>query len=415
MASSKTVKITRQDLRDLKTPPEAFITGIKNLSSYNWVESPIPTIAVPGSPDLWSPPKGPCEVQKDSGHIYIAQNAARHPESPLEPLFRAIYITDPSFDMRSVDLITDRNNIRKLLSVINPKSSKNGLENFTINVEVAGTTIILARDETKVEEIIGPNEFKGYGHEFEKKYTKTQLSGSTGHHRIISYRFSNMHFIIRHETDGFVNTKSKSPPPPADPQAEGHEALLDVLSSLSLSPEENVKVVTMQGSKLRIRKQGSVVARESTLEIKTRVAKKPIFFDEIATQLWLSQTPKLVRAYHTRGVFQEPVVEDAAGDIKKWERVNQTHLRKLAALIAEIFRVSREMGGRMRIEYNQVTDAFVIQKCDGKKMLPEDLYSHWEDAKVGLDVQKTKPATDPATEPSEEGKDAVKDTKPVPV
>lgn len=247
MATNQSVKITRQDLQDLTVPPKAFITDVRDLSSYNWVESPKPTIAVPGSPDLWSPPKGACQVSKDSGHIYIAQNAARHPESPLEPLFRALYIAHPSFDVRSVDLITDRNNIRKLLSVINPKSSKNGLENFAINVEVAGSTIILARDEAKVEEFIGPGEFKGFGHEFEKKYTKTRLAGSSGHHRIISYRFGDMNFIIRHETDGFVDVKAKKIPA-AGARAQEEESFLDVLASLSLSSDKIPEPVAGHGS-----------------------------------------------------------------------------------------------------------------------------------------------------------------------
>lgn len=156
-----------------------------------------------------------------------------------------------------------------------------------------------------------------------------------------------------------------------------------------------------------------MVPRESTLEIKTRAASKPIDFNEIATQLWASQTPKLVRAYHSRGVFQEPKVEDVAGEIRSWERANQAHLRRLAALIAEVLRVAREMGGRMRIRYDQVTDTLVIQqKSEGKKMLPEDLYSHWEE-KVGVDLQKTK--AQPATKPSGDAKDAVGGKKLAPV
>lgn len=410
MAAHATVKITRQDLRDLTVPPEAFITDVKDLSSYNWVEKPVPTIAVPGSPDLWSPPKGSCQVKKDSGHVYIAQNAARHPDSPLEPLFRALYITNPSFDMRSVDLITDRNNIRKLLSVINPNSSKNGLEDFTINVEVAGGTIILARDETKVEEFIGPGEFKGFGHEFEKKYTKPRLSGSTGHHRIVSYRFGNMTFIIRHETDGFVAADLKTSP--AGPQTWDQQTLLDELASLSLSPDQTPDPAAGDGSKLRIKREGSAVPRESTLEIKTRVATKPIDFNEIATQLWASQTPKLVRAYHARGVFHEPVVEDVAEDIRSWERANQEHLRRLAALVAEVMRVARDIGGRMRIKFEKMADTLVIQKSEGelKKMLPEDLYSCWEE-KGGLDEGKPKPAT----KSSAEAEDAAPGMKLVPV
>ncbi len=149
-------KISCEDLQDLNIPSAASITDLKHLSSYNWIEAPTPTIAVPGSPPLWSPPNAPRQVKKDSGLIYIAQNAARHPDSPLEPLFRALYLTNPSFDIRSIDVVTDRNVIRKLLSFINPSSTRNGLEAFTFNIELAGNTAIFSRNEAATQEFIGP-------------------------------------------------------------------------------------------------------------------------------------------------------------------------------------------------------------------------------------------------------------------
>jgi len=96
MASTTLAEISRLDLPDLSTPPLASITDVKHLSSYNWIEAPTPTIAVLGSPPLWSALKAPRRLKKDSGLIYIAQNAARHPDSPLEPLFSALYIANPS-------------------------------------------------------------------------------------------------------------------------------------------------------------------------------------------------------------------------------------------------------------------------------------------------------------------------------
>lgn len=157
MAPTSIAEISRPDLESLETvaAAAASITDVKHLSSYNWIEASTPTIAVPGSPPLWSPPtKGPQKLAKDSGLIYIAQNAVRHPESPLKPLFRALYMSDPSFDMRSVDLVTDRNNIRKLLSFVNPGLSRGGLEPFTIDVEVLDNsnnnkTAVFCRAETE--------------------------------------------------------------------------------------------------------------------------------------------------------------------------------------------------------------------------------------------------------------------------
>lgn len=216
MASTTLAEISRQDLLELTTLPLASITDVRHLSSYNWIEANSPTIAVPGSPPLWAALQGPRTLKKDSGLIYIAQNAARHPDSPLEPLFRALYIANPSFDIGSIDVVTDRNNIRKLLSFINPGSARNGLEPFTINIEVVKNTAIFSRTETATHEFVGVHEFKGFGHEFEKSYTTSQISDSTGHHRIISYRFSDLNLIVRHETDGYVDAGTKTKMPCSD-------------------------------------------------------------------------------------------------------------------------------------------------------------------------------------------------------
>ncbi|KAK2752508.1 hypothetical protein FQN54_008101 [Arachnomyces sp. PD_36] len=166
-ASEELVEISRLGLESF-TPADAIITDVKHLASYNWIEASTPTIAVAGSPAQWSAPQGPRHVKKDSGLVYIAQNAARHPDSPLELLFRSLYIEHPSFDMNSIDVVTDRNNIRKLLSFIKPTLTKNDLDPFTIMI---AQTAIFCRDETATYEVIGPGEFRGFGREFEKAYT----------------------------------------------------------------------------------------------------------------------------------------------------------------------------------------------------------------------------------------------------
>ncbi|KAJ6019338.1 geranylgeranyl pyrophosphate synthetase [Penicillium canescens] len=361
---------------EIKDPcfPEAIITDVKHLASYNWIEASTPTITVPGSPAQWSAPQGPRQVKKDSGLVYIAQNAARHPDSPLEPLFRSLYIENPSFDINSIDVVTDRNNIRKLLSFIKPTLSKSGLDSFTIQVDMTGQTAIFCRDETATYEVIGPGEFRGFGHEFEKAYTINQVRDSTGHHRIISYRLGGLSFLVRHETDGYVGDLKSSVK--AD-ESRG-DNLANILKSLSLTPETTSMDEPSIGSKLTIKREGQIVPRESTLEIKTRVFHKPLELTEVAAQLWVSQTPKLVRAYHRRGIFSTPKVEDVTAKMRDWEQTHQDAITRLVALIKCILRVTRNWGGSSTIRYDHLKDKLVIKKIERKKMLPEDLYSRWE-------------------------------------
>src|SRR5690349_13717963 len=70
-----------------------------------------------------------------------------------------------------IDIVTDRNNLRKLLGVVNPRWNGFKMEDFNIQVEFRETTAIFCRTETKTEEYIGPNEFRGYSHTFKKHYT----------------------------------------------------------------------------------------------------------------------------------------------------------------------------------------------------------------------------------------------------
>ena len=315
---------------------------------------------------------------KDTELRYVDENVSRYLHFPLEPLFRALYIEHPSFDIRSTDVITDRNNIRKLLSFVSGRAGAgNDIEPFTIKLEVIKNTVILCRMETATYEFIGPNEFRGFGHEFEKAYTVNQIKGSTGHYRIISYHFGGLNFIIRHETDGYVDDGTIMPSSSSKDQEIDN--LSYALGSWSLSvANSNASLIPVARSKLTVKQKGQVIPLESTIEIKTRVSHKPVSIEDIAPQLWVSQTPNLVRAYHRAGVFQHPQLEDVTAHIKRWEACNQAHLKKLAALIEKLITVAKGRGV-MILKYDPLGDKLVLSQTEEVKMLPEDLYLKWND------------------------------------
>jgi hypothetical protein len=364
MGSIWVADIPRPELTDEKIGPS--ITNVEHLSSYNWIESSSPTIAVPGCPPLWSPPQTPRKVAKDSGLIYIAQNAFRYPESPLEPLFRSLYTEKPSYDIRQVDLITDRNNIRKLLSFVNPNLSRNGLEPFTIEIETTNNTAIFCRAETETHTFIRPHDFRGYGHEFEKAFTTTQVSGSTGHHRVISYNLEDLKFIVRYETDAYVEEPSKLQ------SGSENENFLNMMENLSLS--RPLTSSRLAESKLVVQEKGKQVPINSTLEIKTRVSHKPINIQDVLPQLWVSQTPNLVCAYHNGGTFGLPEVKNVTREIAEWERNHANDLWRLIVLVRRAIRVVRENGGNAVVKYDGRSDSLAVLKREGSRMLPDDLY-----------------------------------------
>ncbi|KAJ6032748.1 hypothetical protein N7540_003480 [Penicillium herquei] len=331
MSSTKIAKIPRPDLKKVKTLTSVpSITNVKHLSSYNWIESSRPTIAVPGCPSLWSPPKSnaPKRVPKDSGLLFVAQNAFRHPESPLEPLFRSLYIEHPS----------QHNHI-------------------------------LSETETHV--FLRPGEFRGHGHEFEKAFTRDQIPGTTGHHRIISYSLGDLKFIVRYETDACVHDGSELDTQNVD---SGSDDILNMMGNLSLSRSDDHSS-SHNKSKLVIQERGKKVEINSTLEIKKRASHKPIEIQEVIPQLWVSQTPNLVRAYHSRGTFQIPEVEDVTQQTAEWEENHADNIGRLLLLTRKIIKVVRENGGNATVRYPGRGDSLLVSMGEGGQMLPDDLYA----------------------------------------
>jgi hypothetical protein len=366
MTETEIAEISRPDNGDPLA--STSISHVKSLSSYSWIEDPTPTIAVPGSPALWSPPLAHYQkIKKDSGLIYIAQNAARHPESPLEPLFRALYIAHPSFNVHSVDLVTDCNNVRKLMSFVNPFWGRKTREPFTIEVEVTKDTAIFCRSETAAYKIIGPRETRGYGHEFEKAYTTEIVDNGASHHRIISYHLGGMKLLVRYETDGYIRG-------PAQDAGEA-SSLPKPQSTLPSKPF----YAANDKSSLMIRNEGQVVTLDSILEIKTGTERRLISLAEVIPQMWGSQTPNLVRAYHDRGLFTCPNVENITEKIKVWEKAHHANIRKLITLIKDILSVVKENGGKAVVRFDCQRDKLVVCKNDTKKkLLPDDLYARFE-------------------------------------
>jgi hypothetical protein len=64
--------------------------------------------------------------------------------------------------------------------------------------------------------------------------------------------------------------------------------------------------------------------------------------------------------------------------MRDWEQTHQDAITKLVALIKYILRVTRNWGGSSTIRYDPLKDKLVIKEIERKKMLPEDLYSRWE-------------------------------------
>ena len=101
--------------------------------------------------------------------------------SPLAPLIVATQTFNKSFDFKTVDFVTDRNNLRKLMRWISGSAD----QDFRIDVQSSGKTILLQRWEEKSRDGAQP----GYAQGFNAATLKAPADcpGSTGHHRIVTY------------------------------------------------------------------------------------------------------------------------------------------------------------------------------------------------------------------------------------
>ena len=280
-------EISHLNLQELKTPILTSITNIKPLSFYNWIEAFNITfmIIVSGSPALWSASGVSQWLKKNSGLIYIAQNAAQHSENSFKLLFHALYIMYSSFNICLTDVMTDWNNICKLLLFIDPSFARNRLEAFTINIEVKKNITIFCCNKIKTIEYIRSQEFKGYNHEFKKAYTIAQINSSTEHYRIISYHFSDLNFVVCHETDEYVNILSMSS---LKAMYHTQNSLSNILRALSLFSVNSSSDITPTEFIMTIKEKSQIVLLKLTLEIKTQILHKSFEIEKITSQLWVS-------------------------------------------------------------------------------------------------------------------------------
>jgi hypothetical protein len=219
--------------------------------------------------------------------------------------------------------------------------------------------------EARTQEFI--RGFRGFGHAFEDAYTQ-KPRGNTSHHRIVGYHFGGLRCVVRHETDGYFGDRG----------SRGvTDDLSDAMGGLVISSPDSPDILT---DVVMVKLDGKAVERTSTLEIKTRTAKRVLDMAEVSSQLWISQTPKLVVGYHKNGLFDNVQLKDMTEHLHKWEAENQKDLVMLAMLL-----------GRIILEVSSIGDRCAVVKFDGgtklsilgwdkgsERSLPRDLYAKWE-------------------------------------
>ena len=130
----------------------------------------------------------PMRVTLDSGKNFIDQNGHRMKKYTLLPLIKAVQdMTDqgatPKFDWPSVDFVTDRGRLRKLLAWAAGLSDQ-----WRIDTQLAGVnTVLLSGRAPVTKEASGQSTSYGFNFEDASTYPAPGLGNESGHHRIVAY------------------------------------------------------------------------------------------------------------------------------------------------------------------------------------------------------------------------------------
>jgi hypothetical protein len=339
-------------------------------------------------------------------------------------MFAALDLMKPDFDFSGVDLVTNRNSLRKLLDFASGRIS----DSFRIDVNLVNSTLFLTRRERSTRNVIQGFRNSGYGHNFERAFTKPQegLEDSNGHHRVARYEMGKLNCVVRFEVDACcegegAEERSEEEHPsgcngaagaPETGAGQGNGDLLTDFTKLSLvegpsserstqnqeegtgqkekSIEAELSYLSAHEKKarkkpkkyrpIRVIQRGRLVPCSTLAEIKSR--KKKAMLAEALPQLWFGRTPLLLHATHNEGTFTEQVKRIVAGEqFQAWETQQQEMLRKMVRLIEQLRGIAREVKGGACVvvceKKIRPLELEVLENTVRKSVLPEEILGRY--------------------------------------
>ncbi|KAJ5751498.1 uncharacterized protein N7511_008463 [Penicillium nucicola] len=333
--------ILRIDLKEVLHSDKAISSSepCYFLCSYNWRRCLEPSIYVPGAPRKWSPHPLPITLTRDCPTSPEEQQYHPIPTYHFEPVFRALTAVNSDFRFDDVDLVTNRNNLRKLLQWVEGAARRD----FRIDLDIVNDTLFMTRWEANNSVLRSGSHNPAYGSNFEKFSSNYQedLVDSTDHHRVIHYTLGALKCVVRSEVDAYY-VKVGEP-----------QSLTGLVADAPRSAStKNYPVTSTDNYKpTEVLHRGCGIPTAATLEIKS--CQERCRLDGFMPQLWFSRTPRIMIGYHREGTFTRVQEWDAGSRFLAWELQHQENLRKLVGLIAELKRIVRATKAPCAIIYQK--------------------------------------------------------------
>ena len=314
----------------------------------------------------------------------------------MNSLILAVQIYQPGFEFAAVDVVSDRRPLRKLYGFVTGEP-----EAFKFGVEIVGNTALFIRIEKQTREELPSTTFHGYRQAFEEQYTKLSAyaKGSTSHYRIVQYTFGGLVLLVRSGVDAYLQELVKVSDSLEKTDTGDVLNSSDFVKNLSLGS----RVMTPTDTKERRNDQvtfvqgGQEIPHAAVLELTTRskFAKRPFDIEQKLADLWISQTPNFIEAYHQsvghkiynqpglqQGKFEVIKVKSMGEQLAKWETANAVALGKLAMVLRQVIQEAKKAQGPCIVRYTGQGTNMGISSIEALPSMSEDLKSLFQGGKV---------------------------------
>ena len=321
---------------NLQSTPGKNVSDFTSVGSYNWASQSMPKkpiIIVPGTPNyLKQDIKCQQLIMSDFQKI-CSENQYFMYKYPMEPMFRAVTLCTPEFDFKTIDLITERNNLRKLLNFVEENSS----ESFRIEIQlIENETLIFIRKDERVM-----MSCQDYSKDFKEKFSE-KGSKDLSYWKIVTHMIGDIRVMSQFEVD-CVETASY--PSAAEPK-----------------PTETEPIKFNQNSKLSYIAGNSIdLQNEKLVEMSTKGIWKGeyTFPNNKWSHLALSNINVLLLGWHKKGKLQKierlsfDEVTEKCGREKDEIQKSIGKLHALLKMIKEIIKNQGDHGSVFALVYDK--------------------------------------------------------------